>query len=674
VIAKMGIISSIKESRNNKSNLKNPKKWLVDFFHGGQETYSGKRVDEKTAMKTSAVFACVDRLSSAMAALPLKVYKRTEEGRETAKNHFAYKMLHDEPNDELTSFTFRQLQMAHVLLWGNSYAEIERDNAFRAKKLWPLPPWKVEPKKDDNRGVYYEVMVDGKRKILYQDQVLHIRGLGLDGLKGLSRISMARQAVGLSLATEEYGARFFGQGANPGGIVEYPGQLSDDAWERYKKDMRKSYEGLSQSNRLMFLEEGMKYHETSIPPDDSQFLQTRKFQLTEIARIYNVPLHLLQEHENSTTWGSGIEHLNIGFVVFSLTPYLENWEQEIDKKIVTTKDYYSEHNVEGLLRGDSQARANFYNTMTNIGAYSINDVREKENMNKIDGGNTHFVPMNMMPLEQSEEQEEDIENDIRNRLKKQYKQKRQRRSAASRFKISKSYRKVFKDAAKRIVSREEADIMRKARKIFGENNSAKLAGFQKFLDEFYEDHPEYFKRQIAPAVTGLSEAISEVALDEVNYDDDISAEINKFDNEYIEALTARHIGSSKGQLNNVAETAIEEQEDILTALQTRFDEWQEKRPDKIANRETVQLSAAIAMVSYKSAGVIKKRWNAIGAETCEFCQEMDGMVVSIDREFLSDNDRLEAEVEGDSETMNIYHGIKHPQLHEGCVCTITAET
>ena len=668
---KIGIISSIKENRNT-SNISNPKKWLVDFFHGGAETYSGKRVSEENAMQTSAVFACVDRLSSAMAALPLQVFQKTKEGREVARKYFAYKMLHDEPNEELTSFTFRQLQMAHLLLWGNSYAEIERDNSNRAKKLWPLPPWKTNIRKDNNRGVYYEVNVDGKKKILYADQVLHIRGLGLDGLKGLSRIAMARQSIGLSLAAEEFGARFFGDGAHPGGIVEYPGSMSDEAYNRYKKETRSGYSGLSKSHKLMLLEEGMKFHQTGIPPGDAQFLETRKFQLTEIARIYNVPLHLLQEHENSTTWGSGIEELNLGFVVFSLMPYLTNWEQEINKKIVTTKGHYAEHNVEGLLRGDSKSRAEFYKTMIGNGIYSINDSREKENMNNIGpAGDKHYMPMNMMAIE-DKEKETEVNSRMQKRMVNQEKEKRANRSAASRFQIANSYKRVFEDAAGRIVRREEADIMRKARKIFDKNNKAELLAFKDFLDKFYKEHPSYLKRQIMPAISGLAKAISEVALDEVNYNQDISERVERFNDEYEKSYSVGHINSSKGQLNYVAEESFANDDDPLEKLQTRFDEWREKRPAKIAKREIVQLNSAIALVAYKAAGIVKKRWHAIGAETCEFCEEMDGVVVGIDQEFLSNDSSLEAEGR-EGEEMTIYHGIKHPQLHSGCLCTVSAE-
>ena len=668
----MGIISSIKEKRSNTSNLKDPKKWLIDFFNGGQETYAGKRVNEETALKTSAVYACVDRLSSAMAALPLQIHKRTDKGRETARNHFAYKMLHDEPNPEITSFTFRQLQMAHLLLWGNSYAEIAKDGANRARELWPVPPWKIEPKKD-SQGVYYEVLIDKKRRRFEQEQILHIKGLGLDGLKGLSRIAMARQAIGLSLASEEFGARFFGNGAHPGGIVEYNGRLSDQAYSRYKSDMRKNYEGLGKSHRLMFLEEGMKYHETAIPPGDAQFLETRKFQLTEIARIYNVPLHLLQEHENSTTWGSGLEQLNIAFVVYSLTPYLENWEQEINKKIIKSKDYYAEHNVEGLLRGDSKARADFYRTMTTIGAYSINEVRSKENMNKIPNGDKHFVQLNMTPLEDSDSDDGEEENNLRKTMAKQFRQKQLKRSAGHRFQVEKSFLKVFEDAAGRILRREEADIMRQARKIFENNNESELLAFEEYLNDFYDEHPDYLIRQIRPPIAALSEAIAEIAAEEVNYTEDISDNIQQFDREYEEAFAIRHIRSSSGQLKKVANEAVAEDHDPLEDLQERFDNWQETRKEQIAMRETVQLASAVAVITYKIAGYIKKIWHAIGAETCEFCQEMDGKIVGIEEQFLSDDDKLAAEGR-EGEEMNINHGIGHPPLHSFCVCTVMPES
>jgi HK97 family phage portal protein len=652
----MGIISSIKE---NRSTLKNPRKWLVDFFRGGTETYAGKRVDEEKAMEVSAVFACVDRLSSAMAALPLQVYKDTEKGREKARNHFAYSLLHEQPNDELTSFTFRQLQMAHLLLWGNSYAEIERDNANRAKKLHPLPPWKVEPKKDDSRGLYYELMVDGKKRTLYQDQVLHIRSLGLDGLKGLSRIAMARQAVGLSMATEEYGARFFGNGAHPGGIVEYPETLSDEAYDRYKKDMRQKYEGLSKAHRLMLLEEGMKYHQTGIPPEDSQFLETRKFQLTEIARIYNVPLHLLQQHEKSTSWGTGIEEMNIGFVVFSLTPYLVNWEQELDKKVVTTKGHYAEHNVEGLLRGDSESRAEFYNTMFNIGAYSINDIREKENENEIGpAGNVHYVPLNMIPAEEATNIEAgDDENN--NRYKKALKEFRARRSATKRRNIRDRYKSKVRNAAEKVVGKEIKAI----RKILEQE----LRNEQNFRDKivsFYDEFPDEIQNEMRPVLKNMADDIAAEAASEINLED---YSINDFFEDYMTAMAGGYTGYSRGQLLALMDEAVEKNKNAADLIEERLENWEEKRVEKVTTQQTVKVEGAISRTVFAAGGITKLVWIA-NPGACEICQEMDGAVVGIEQNFL-----------GTDETIQKKGGYSasgpksHPPLHESCLCSISPQ-
>jgi HK97 family phage portal protein len=389
------------------STLANPSGWLTKWFYGSGPSHSGVTVNENTALYSTAVFACVRILSETIASLPLPVYKRLREGgKERDPTHPLYNVLHDQANEEMTSFTWRETMMGHVLTWGNAYSEIEWGNDGHVKGLWPLRPDKTWPERNPktNRLEYFTILPDGTTVKLPKERILHIKGLGFDGLVGYSPIRMAREAIGLSLATEEFGARFFGNGAHPGGIVEYPGKMSDEAYRRYKEEVRDAHEGLSNSHRLMVLEEGLKYHQVGIPPEDAQFLETRKFQKSEIASIYRVPPHMIADLDRSTN--NNIEHQSLEFVIHSMRPWLVRWEQEMKMKLLITprekRRFFMEFLVDALLRGDIKSRYEAYQISIQNGWNNRDEIREMENQNPMpDGqGKKYTVNAATVPLDQ----------------------------------------------------------------------------------------------------------------------------------------------------------------------------------------------------------------------------------------------------------------------------------
>lgn len=363
-------------------------------------------VNEQTALRVTAYLAAVKIISETVASLPLFVYRRLETGgKARAPDHPAYEVLHNQANSEMTAYQFRETLQGHICNWGNGYAEIERDGGGRIRGLWPLLPDRTWPERDPvtQKIRYRTTLPDGQQVILPFENVLHIPGFGFDGLVGYNPVRLAREAIGMALATEEFGANFFGQGANPSGIIEYPGKLKDQALQEYKKSVREAHEGLSKSHRLMVLEEGLKFHQITIPPEEAQFLETRKFQIAEIARIFRVPLHMLAELDRSTN--NNIEHQSIEFVVHTIRPWLVRWEQSIHMKLFTAYErkngFFAEYLVDGLLRGDIQSRYAAYAVGRQNGWLSANDIRERENMNPIDGGDVYLVNGNMMPADQA---------------------------------------------------------------------------------------------------------------------------------------------------------------------------------------------------------------------------------------------------------------------------------
>lgn len=378
------------------------------FFLGGST--AGKAVTEHSAMQMTAVYACVRILSEAIAGLPLHLYRYNDGGgKEKALDHPLYLLLHDEPNPEMSSFVFRETLMTDLLLWGNAYAQIIRNGKGEVVALYPLMPNRMTVDRDSQGQLYYSYQMTnsdaptmpGGTVILKPSDVLHVPGLGFDGLVGYSPIAMAKNAIGLAIATEEYGAKFFANGATPGGLLEYPGTVKDP--DRVRESWNKGFSGSQNAGKVAILEEGMKYTPISIAPEQAQFLETRKFQINEIARIFRVPPHMVGDLEKSSF--SNIEQQSLEFVKYTLDPWVVRWEQSIQRTLLTAeekKQYFVKFNLEGLLRGDYQSRMNGYATARQNGWMSANDIRELENLDRIpasDGGDLYLINGNMLPLE-----------------------------------------------------------------------------------------------------------------------------------------------------------------------------------------------------------------------------------------------------------------------------------
>lgn len=366
-------------------------------------TTSGKPVNERTAMQTTAVYACVRILAEAVASLPLHVYEYQDDGgKKLVHDHPLYYLLHDEPNPEMTSFVFRETLMSHLLIWGNAYAQIIRDGTGRVLGLYPLLPDKMDVQRDDRGNIYYVYSRNSDENPMFKEygdirlkaeEVLHIPGLGFDGLIGYSPIAMAKNAVGMTLACEEYGASFFANGANPGGVLEHPGVLKDPS--KVRESWNSVYRGVNNAHKIAVLEEGMKYQQIGIPPEEAQFLETRKFQINEIARLYRIPPHMVGDLDKSSF--SNIEQQSLEFVKYTLDPWVIRWEQSLQRSLLLPGEkgkYFIKLNVDGLLRGDYQSRMNGYAVGRQNGWFSANDIREMEDMNPIpdeEGGNLYLI-------------------------------------------------------------------------------------------------------------------------------------------------------------------------------------------------------------------------------------------------------------------------------------------
>ena len=401
----MGIFKGVFRSRDKPENkvLGSGYSFLM-----GSST-AGKNVTERSAMQMTAVYSCVRILAEAVAGLPLHLYRYKEDnGKEKSIDHTLYHLLHDEPNPEMSSFVFRETLMTHLLLWGNAYAQIIRNGKGEVIALYPLIPNRMTVNRDENGQLYYEYSSasddinsnSSRTVVLMPRDVLHIPGLGFDGLVGYSPIAMAKNAIGMAIACEEYGAKFFANGAAPSGVLEHPGTIKDP--KKVREAWQSQFGGSSNAGRVAVLEEGMKYTPISISPEQAQFLETRKFQINEIARIFRIPPHMVGDLEKSSF--SNIEQQSLEFVKYTLDPWVIRWEQSLMRALLSNdekKEYFIKFNLEGLLRGDYESRMKGYSIGRQNGWMSANDIRELENLDHIsreDGGDLYLVNGNMLPL------------------------------------------------------------------------------------------------------------------------------------------------------------------------------------------------------------------------------------------------------------------------------------
>lgn len=366
----------------------------------GKQNVSGENVNEYTALTYSAVYNAVYLISNTISALPLGLRKKENRKTLTVDSNPLHSVLHDQANPYMTAMTLREVGMGHVLLWGNSYAEIVHNRLGEVVELWPITPNRVKVKLLDGKMVYVINMTKEADVILPREKVLHIPGLGFDGYIGYSLVSLAAKSMGLGLAMETFGARYFGNGTHPGVIVQHPGKLSPEAAGRLQESLVSNYSGLGKAHRLLLLEENMTLQKLGVPPNDSQFLESRQFQVPEIARWFNLPPHKLKDLTKSSF--SNIAAEQISFLTDSILPWLvrleQNYKMQLLNPLEKRQGLYFKHIIEGMLRASPKDRAVFYKAMWGIGVLSQNDIREKEDMDPIEGGEEYFVPLNMVPL------------------------------------------------------------------------------------------------------------------------------------------------------------------------------------------------------------------------------------------------------------------------------------
>lgn len=585
-----------------RSNLQEPDRWLVEYA-GGHPTASGQTMTERTAMQLSAVWCAVDLISDAIATSPLCIYEKlpNDGGRREADDHPLYPLLHDQPNEEMTAYTFWKTLISHRLLWGNLYGEIERKGSGETVAIWPLRPDRTFPRRDlGEKGkptgdlIYVARSSAGPEVFLRPDQVMHSMGYSYDGLRGLSVVALHRESLGLAAATADYGARFFGNDARPGGVLEYPGKMSKEAAGRLKESWEEAHRGGDQAHRIAVLEQGVKFNEISMSNEDAQYILTRTFQLSEISRMFHVPLHKLAELAHATF--SNIEDQEIEFVKGAVLPVAESIEQEIFRKLIKPsmpagRTFYAEFNLEGAMRGDPESRAKFYDTMQKNGDMCADEVRKRENMNPLPNGQgkVFFIPVTQQSLERAinpptptpaansgasgdpklapQPGKEPVSDPV-----EQKPAKRSREVADRRRQMANAYVPLLVHIGERLARKEAAALSRSGAD----------------ADNFFKEHAEYVRASMKQALTQFQESVWTLCEMERGHQVSI-AERDKFVDSYVETFAHRYCKSA------------------LVEHIARPSQWSAGVNNR-AHEEAMRAANAFALHIYKAGGVKRLAW------------------------------------------------------------------
>jgi HK97 family phage portal protein len=669
----VGILESV--FRRSTSTLANPDRWLLRAFGAGP-TNSGVHVDEGSTLSSSAFWAGVRLISESLSTVPLHVYRMTPDGqRRVEREHPVDQLIYTSPNDEMTAQEWRSQMIAGMILSGNSYNELVRDRGGRIRQIWPLSWYRVELKRGGDSELYYQISTTGLDDVtdrntvafLGADQVLHLRGFNIRGLLGESMVAKLRETIGITLATEAFGASFFGNGTTLSGVLEHPGSLSEDAQKRLRDSWREKYSGLSRSHRVAILEEGMKFNPVSVPPEDAQFLETRQFQVQEAARALRLPPHMLGDLSRATF--SNIEHQAIEFVTHSLRPWAAIIEQRMQLSLLTAQEraqgYYIRHNLEGLLRGDIKARYDAYAVGRQWGWLSVDDIRALEDLNPIADGDIYLQPLNMVPagspgpVPPTQADESDTVRSLPATRTIDLREHTQR-NADNRRKMRDVYRPLLRDALQTIVKGEVRAIRRAAKEELRGASS-----FEVWVNNYYgHGFTERVRRVMGPVIRAYQEQVTIMAGTELGGD---PGDLTKWMEAYLDSFARRYAGYNRHQLLRLIEKMSADE--LKSAVDDMTTQWEDSRAEDVASEEAVRAGSAILRAVWANLGIVALRWVA-DADPCDFCLEISGTVVTTVQPFAGEGTEI---LSSTGEALAITQTIMNPPLHRGCQCELVPE-
>jgi HK97 family phage portal protein len=646
-----------------------------DFWYEPLKSDGTYDVNATTALTNTSVWAAVNLISGTLGSLPLITYSALPDGgKRRARNLGLYDLFRWSPNKHQTAQEFFEMGQGHLCLRGNFFARLETTVSGELSQIVPLHPDRVTLSVEGDEVLYHYRKKGGEERTFPSSEVLHVKGLSSDGLIGYSPITVGAGAIAMSFAAEKYGSRFFENSATPSGILSHPGKLRPEARSNIKQSWSAAH-GSGKQHSVALLEEGLEWKALSVSPEQAQFLQTRKLQSEEIARLWNVPVHLLQILDRSTF--NNVVEQNRSFATNNIRMWAIRWEQAIRKTILTRfapPGTFVEFNMDDLLRPATKERAEAAQIQLLHGALSINEWRARERLNPIEeGGDTHWMPLNIAPVGSSAapppgtaptEASQKLINELRDAgfevsgsmslpaL----------RSLSNRRKIAEAVRPLIQDTAQRLVNKEIKMVSRMIKAQLNVRGSATL--FSE-LEEFY--HGEFTQIIIdfmLPVIRSYAIQVYGQAAGEMGYPDEFTEELQTFIEDYVAVISNHHAKNSRQQLQTIISRSTAEE--MFNDLEVRLAHWKEKRAEKIAREQAIEGGGAFAKFGYMAAGALSLRWITAG-ETCPFCKSLSGKIVGMQTMFVQSGQTVETE-EG---KLTPTRSIGHPPLHNGCDCFIS---
>jgi len=654
---------------------------LKEWF-GGKDTASGEIYTPTQAMRFSAIYACINMLSETLRVLPLHLYQRSATGsrkRVRVDDHPVAQMFRHGPNPHMDKGTFKYLMMRHMLVHGQSFWEQERDGGGRLRGLWPLAPDRVRVVVDRRTPTYlFDAFTGEGGRAIQRQNMLHVFNQTSNGWTGVSPLQEVLESVGSYIATEKLAATYFKNNAVPQTILfKKDRPLSPEARKRITAELEDAHRGVENSHKFAMLQEPFEIKQLGLTLEQAQMIEARQFTTVDMARIFNLPPHMIQDLTHATF--SNIEQQSINYVVYSVQPWLSAIENVINKQLLLMNEqdeFFCEFSVEGLLRGDVAARGLWYQQMILSGVMSRNEVRDLENMNPIDGLDEMLVPMNMGGANDEPSKGPEQDGDAKTRRATDINTLEFRELAAlpmaeargayetrakNRLALRDQYRPIIREQYGRLV-RREVDAIGKAVKQF--MNERSEADFLKWLDSYAEDLPKQYRDLLETTMRGYMDATAKTALEEVGVQ---GVDMDDFFEDYIRVRAETEAAKLANEIRAVMDVAAENGKDPSAEIKGRLEEWLEKKADKFAENETIRANSAAAREAMERGGVVRLRWVAVG-KNCPLCASLDGQIVGVRQAFVNKGSVLNP---GGANSLTAHQNVLHSPLHRGCDCFVS---
>lgn len=663
------------------STLANPSSELREALMGTPSA-SGATVNITTAMRMSSYFGARRIITEDISKTAIHLYERQPNGKRRATEHPLYAVVHDAANEEMAAETWRENATGHIFDHGNTFSWIDWDRGGRVKGLYLMDPARMQiwrgPKDRGGKLYYVYRFLDGSQQTYTFEEILNIPGPSRDGIVGMGIVDVMREAIGLGLTTEQFGATFFANGTHYGGWVLLKGRLENEEDVARLRRSINDARGAGAAHKWKVLEEGAEIKPIGIEPDKAQFLATRNFQVLELCRATRLGPHKLGVTEGTTSYASR-EQAAIDHVVDCLLSWYTRMAGPMRLRLLTPKErlkYFLEFDPRALLQGDMVAQMDYISKGVASGLFSPNKGLSVLNEDGYEGGDVHVMQAQMTPVEllgmfanasaltvttnpdgsSSSRYEFGSKEE---RKAPEEKRAKVRGGAKTRHLMVRKSQPKIAEAARAMVSAEVSDVRAAAEEMLGQRSAE---SFNTWLNRYYRDFPETVKTSLGPVLRDLGELVGANAASEVAAEEDLD-KLQEFLSGYLDTSGKRYAASSRTQL----QALVRDAEDALDAVNARLDEWDEKRADKVATRESVELANSVAKDVWRGAAITAVMWVNTSEKSCPYCTEMDGTVVGIEVAFADDGATLAPD---GAEPMQVDGAKGHPPLHQGCECEL----